>query len=86
VFPADLEMGLLPNVHMSPVYVAGDVWREEPLMGQEWGLYAIASEALEGMLLNGGEPVLTRVARQCITMASAHLQSSIPSRSDDLKR
>ncbi len=39
---------------MSPVHVAGEVRRERPLVGHAWGLYAIASEVLGGMLLNGG--------------------------------
>ena len=48
MFPADLEMGPPPNVYMSLIHLAGEFWREEPLMGQDWGLYAIAPKVMGG--------------------------------------
>jgi ribose/xylose/arabinose/galactoside ABC-type transport system permease subunit len=49
---------------MSLVHVAGEVRRERPLVGHAWGLYAITSEVLGGMLLNGGGRFDARVGRQ----------------------
>jgi hypothetical protein len=39
-------MGLQPNVHTSLVHLAGELEREELLMGQTWGLDTIVSEVL----------------------------------------
>ena len=43
MFSADAEVGLLPNVRMSLVHPAGEVWREKSLVGQVWGPNAITS-------------------------------------------
>jgi ribose transport system permease protein len=36
---------------MSPVHLADEVWRERPLVGRAWELYAIASVVQGGTLL-----------------------------------
>jgi ribose/xylose/arabinose/galactoside ABC-type transport system permease subunit len=44
----------VPDVRTSPVHLADDFWREKRLVGQTWGLHAIASVASRGTPLDTG--------------------------------
>ncbi len=49
-----MSWNYVPDVRTSPVHLADDFWREKRLVGQTWGLHAIASVALRGALLTEG--------------------------------
>ena len=49
-----MSWNYVPDVRTSPVHFADDVWREKRLVGQAWGLHAIASVALRGTPLDTG--------------------------------